>query len=374
MHMPLDNPSILTACSTQWASRPDDERYTDLTSMKTHFDSLRERSMGKAVSSRALEFAPDPANPRSGLLVTGQNGNAAHMSHWSLGQMAGLAGAPAGYLRKLPAPLAADCLNYGMKFDRDIEDVGVLLTKHDDLPTAELRAATGPNYGRIWNADILADLTNRFGDGRTGDFRIPGEFGREVSITKDNTTLYASDRDMFVFLADEKNRIEVPNRRNGEAGQMARGFFVWNSEVGSKSLGIAMFLFDFVCMNRIVWGVEQYSEKRIRHTISAPDRWADDVAPMIEEMSMSSAKPIQDTIRAAQERKLDKVDDFLANRFGSGMAKRMHTIHEIEEGRPVETIWDATTAATALARDMPNNDTRVELERKGGALLDLVAV
>jgi len=370
--MPLDNPSILTACSTQWASRPDDERYTDLTSMQTHFNSLRDRSVGKAVSSRSLEFAPDPENPRSGLLVQGQNGTPAHMSHWSMGQMAGLAGAPAGYLRKLPAPIAADCMNYGMKFDRDVEDVGVLLTRHDDMPTPELRAATGPNYGRIWNADIVNDLVNRFGDGRSGDFRIPGEFGREVPITKDNTTLYASDRDMFIFLADEKNRIEVPNRRNGQPGMMARGFFVWNSEVGSKSLGIAMFLFDFVCMNRIVWGVDQYSEKRIRHTISAPDRWADDVTPLIEDMSQSSAKPIEDTIRAAQEKKLDKVDDFLANRFGARTAQKMHAVHEAEEGRPVETIWDAVTASTAIARELPHNDARVEMERKGGALLDLV--
>jgi len=370
--MPLDNPSILTACSTQWASRPDDERYTDLTSMQTHFNSLRDRSTGKAVSSRSLEFAPDPENPRSGLLVQGQNGTPAHMSHWSMGQMAGLAGAPAGYLRKLPAPIAADCMNYGMKFDRDVEDVGVLLTSHDDMPTPELRAATGPNYGRIWNADIVNDLVNRFGDGRSGDFRIPGEFGREVPITKDNTTLYASDRDMFIFLADEKNRIEIPNRRNGQPGMMARGFFVWNSEVGSKSLGIAMFLFDFVCMNRIVWGVDQYSEKRIRHTISAPDRWADDVTPLIEDMSQSSAKPIEDTIRAAQDKKLDKVDDFLANRFGARTAQKMHAVHEAEEGRPVETIWDAVTASTAIARELPHNDARVEMERKGGALLDLV--
>lgn len=371
--MALDNPSILTACSTQWANRPDDERYTNLLDMQRHFNDLRERSLGKAVSSRALEFAPDPENPRDGLLVSGQNGSAAHMSHWSLGQMAGLAGAPAGYLRKLPAPLAADCLNYGMKFDRDVEDVGVLLTKHDDLPTPELRAATGPNYGRIWNADIINDLVRRFGDGRTGDFRVPGEFGREVEIGKHNTTLYASDRDMFIFLADEKNRIEVPNRRNGQAGEMARGFFVWNSEVGSKSLGIAMFLFDFVCMNRIVWGVEQYSEKRIRHTISAPERWADDVTPLIEDMSQSSAKPIEQVLQAAQEKKLEKVDDFLANRFGKTMVGKMHAVHEAEEGRPVETIWDAVTASTAIAREMPNNDTRVELERKGGALLDLVA-
>lgn len=371
--MPLDNPSILTACSDQWMNRPDDERFTSLPEMHQHFTALRDRSKGAAVASRALNFRPDPADPRKGLLVEGQNGTAATMTHWSFGQMAGLAGAPAGYLRKLPAPMAADCLNYGVQIERDVEDVGVLLTREEDDSVA-LRAATGPNYGRVWNANITGEIMRRFGDGRTGDFRIPGEFGKEVPIGKHNTTLYGSDRDMFVFLADEKNRIEMKDRRDGQSGSLARGFFVWNSEVGSKSIGVAFFLFDFVCMNRIVWGVRNYTERRLRHTISAPHRWADEVTPIIEEYAESSAKPIEETIAAAQAKKLDKVDDFLAKRFGARMVSKMHETHEREEGRPVETIWDATTAVTAIARDMPNQDARVELERKGGDLLDLVAV
>src|SRR5205085_2211526 len=101
--------------------------------------------------------------------------------------------------------------------------------------------------------------------------------------TKENTTLFASDRDMFVFLADEDRRIEVPGRRNGSGGSMARGFFVWNSEVGDKTLGLGFFLFDYVCCNRIVWGADQYTESRTpptagigdscRATTSSASRW-----------------------------------------------------------------------------------------------------
>jgi hypothetical protein len=106
-------------------------------------------------------------------------------------------------------------------------------------------------------------LVDRFGDGVTGTWRVPGEFGNRVTVTKDNTTLYASDRDMFVFLADEENRIELPGRRAGRSGSFARGFFVWNNEVGKTSLGAGFFLFDYVCSNRIVWGADQYTEVRI---------------------------------------------------------------------------------------------------------------
>src|SRR5205085_2945852 len=96
-------------------------------------------------------------------------------------------------------------------------------------------------------------LVERFGDGVSGHWRVPGEFGNRITVTKENTTLFASDRDMFVFLADEDRRIDVPGRRNG-SGSMARGFFVWNSETGDKTLGLGFFLFDYVCANRIVWG------------------------------------------------------------------------------------------------------------------------
>lgn len=374
------NPTTLTACSREWATRPEDQRFTSLPEMHAKMSALRDRSRGSAVSSRALEFVPAPEDHRNGLIVAGPQGVPAALTHWSFGQMASLGGAPAGYLRKLPAPIAADCLNYGLKFDREVEDVGVLLTdmrddraENDPGPATSLRAATGPNYGRIWNADITGALMQKFGDGRTGDWRIPGEFGKEVPIGKHNTTLYGSDRDMFVFLADEKNRIEMPNRRNGQPGQMARGFFLWNSEVGSKTIGAAFFLFDFVCMNRIVWGVEGYTERRIRHTVGAPDRWLDEITPVLLEYSESAAAPIEQTLRSAQERKIEKVDEFLANRFSARQANVFQAAHEREEGRPIETIWDAVTAVTAVARDMPNNDSRVELERKGGAILDLVA-
>lgn len=374
----MTNPSTLTAASTQWAKRPNDERFLDLPELMTKVGGQRQRSTGKVVSSRQLQIAPASDDPRSGLQISGQNGVAASMTHWSFGQVATLAKAPAGYLRTLPAPVVADCMNYGLRFNRDVEDVGVLVTRDESLSHVDLRAATGPNYGRIWNADIVQALMNRFGDGRTGDFRVPGEFGKDVPITRQNTTIYGSDRDMFVFLADEHNRIEMDNRRDGKGGSLARGFFVWNSEVGSQSIGAAFFLFDYVCMNRIVWGVQGYKEIRLRHTSGAPDKWLEQVQPVLVEYANASAKPIEETIRAAQQKKVDDdLDDFLKNRFGSMGTKpfieNVKQAHIREEGRPIETLWDVTTAVTAHAKTIGFQDERVAVERLGGKILDLVA-
>lgn len=45
----------------------------------------------------------------------------------------------------------------------------------------------------------------------------------------------------------------------------------------------------------------------------------------------------------------------------------------LKENRPIETLWDATTAVTALAKGISYQDDRVELERKGGDILKLAA-
>jgi hypothetical protein len=361
--------TTLTQASNQWMSRPADERFVSLTDMQAHFDAQRAQCRETVVSSRRIQALP--AGDNKGLQIVGPNGHAYAPTHWAFGQLAQLAEAPAGYLRSLPAPIAADCVNYGLQYRRNVEDVGVLLHRDGDANT--LRAATGPRYGRIWNGDIVRGLVSRFGDGLTGAFRVPGEFGERVEVTKENTTLYAGDRDMFVFLADEDHRIEVPNRRDGKPGTMARGFFVWNSEVGSATFGLKTFLFDYVCYNRIVWGASDVSEVTIRHSAGAPDRYIEELAPALQAYANGSAAPVARLIADARAKRIDDVDSFLAQRFGKRMAETLKAAHDSDEHRPIESLWDAANAVTAHARGITYQDRRVELEEQAGDIIALAA-
>ena len=163
----------------------------------------------------------------------------------------------------------------------------------------------------------------------------------------------------------------MPNRRNGETGTLARGFFVWNSEVGSKTLGVATFLFDYVCGNRIVWGAEGYKEIKLRHTVAAPERFVEEVTPALEKYAESSTASITEALETARNAKLgDKLDDFLANRFGPRMGEKIKLAHLADEGRPMENLWDVVVGATAYARNIPFQGDRVEIERKAGAILN----
>jgi len=359
--------SILTQASHEWMKRPNDQRYLNLPDMKAHFDLERKYSAEKVVPTSKVTILPVKGD-NTGLVVQGPKGFDFAPTHWSFGQLATLGKAPAGYLRTLPSPMAADCLNFGLKIARDIEDVGLLLHKNGGTPT--LRAATGPKYGRIWNNDLLDEVIKRFGDGVTGAWKIPGEFGKKVAITKANTTLYASDRDFFIFLADEENRIILPNRRDGKSGSLARGWFMWNSEVGSTTFGISMFLFDYACKNRIVWGVTEKVDFRLRHTVSAPDKWLAEIQPALIAYQNSSGKGVLQAIEDARKDRLeDRLQKFLADRFSKELVKSMTDVHMIEEGRPIETRWDAVVAATAVARSIEHQDVRVKLEREAGSLL-----
>ena len=78
-------------------------------------------------------------------------------------------------------------------------------------------------------------------------------------------------------------------------------------------------------------------------------------------------------IEAAKKAKIEELDSFLAQRFGKRMVADLKETHQIEEHRPIETLYDVTTAVTAFARGLPNNDRRIELEREAGKVMQLAA-
>lgn len=368
--------STLMTVNRQWMSRPDDERFTSLYDLHAMNVRNRELSISAPMSTRAVEFIADETDSEhSGLLLKSRkSGATVTPTHWAFSQIATRAGFPAEPLRSLPAALAADVLNYKLHTST-AEDTLALVRRNAETGNPEsLHAMTGSGYGRVYNADISSALTRMFGDGVSGDWRVPGEFGKLVPVTKDNTTLYAGDRDMFVFLADEQHRIELPNRRNGKSGSLARGLIFWNSEVGSMSFGMAAFMFDYVCSNRIVWGVKEYREQRFRHTISAPERLQTEALPLLKAYANSAASPVEAALTAAQNRKVEDVSAFLTNRkYAKSTIAAIAEAHESEEGRPMESAWDVVTGITAYAKSVPYQADRVKLEKDAGKILDLVA-
>jgi hypothetical protein len=365
--------------SSEWFSRPDDERYLSLTDL---YDAVRrraERAQTRTVESRAVkvEASRDSAE-RLALIVPGRDEPVAP-THWSFGQLCTLVGAPSSYMRQLPAPLAGINLQHGLLSHR----AELVKTLEADDGRVELRAVTGPDYGRIWDHELVAAVRKIAGNG-TGDTRwkVPGVLDWNtmthnpfVDITNDTTTLYASDRDVFLFLVDDTHPIEAGRLPDGSPDLYFRGFYCWNSEVGSKTLGIASFYLRAVCMNRNLWGVENFEEITIRHSKFAAQRFAYEAAPALTRFADSSPAPFIAGIRAARERIVARSDEdrdsFLRKR-GFSKAETVKIIETVlqEEGRPPESVFDFVQGITALARGKAHQDARLELEGRAKRLLE----
>ncbi|MEK1933752.1 MAG: DUF932 domain-containing protein [Pararhizobium sp.] len=368
--------------SSEWFSRPDDERYLSLGELFDAVKSRADRAHARTVETNAVrvEASRDSAE-RLALIVPGQSRPIAP-THWSFGQLCSLVGAPSTYMRQLPAPLAGINLQHGLLNHR----AELVKTLETDDGRIELRAVTGPDYGRIWDHELVSAVMNIAGNG-TGDtiWKVPGVLDWAtmthnpfVDITKDTTTLYASDRDVFLFLVDDTHPIEAGRLPNGDPDLYFRGFYAWNSEVGSKTLGIASFYLRAVCANRNLWGTENFEEINIRHSKFAAHRFAHEAAPALTNFANSSPAPFVAGIKAARERIVARTDEdrdsFLRRRgFTKGETGRIIDTVLSEEGRPPESIFDFVQGITALARDKTHQDTRLELEGKARKLLESAA-
>ena len=368
--------------SSEWFSRPDDERYLSLSELYASVKSRAECSRTRTVESAAIRVEAHRDDPENLALILPDAEAPVAPTHWSFGQLASLVSAPAAYLRQLPAPLAGINLQYGLTSHR-AEQIKTLETEEG---RTELRAVTGPDYGRIYDHELVAAVQKIAGNG-TGDTRwkVPGTldwssgvYNPMVDITKDTTTLYASDRDVFLFLVDDMNPIEAGKLPDGSPDLYFRGFYCWNSEVGAKTLGIASFYLRAVCQNRNLWGVEDFQEISIRHSKYAANRFAHEAAPALTRFADSSPRPFVEGIRAARERIVARNDDdrtdFLRKRgFSKAETARIVETVLAEEGRPPESVFDFVQGITAVARSKPQQDARLEMEGKAKKLLERAA-
>ena len=364
--------------SSEWFTRPDDERYL---SLDTLYDAVRARAEAattQTVETRAIrvEAAADDAERLQ--LILPDRPHAIAPTHWSFGQLCSLVGAPAGYLRQLPAALAGINLQHGLLSHRG--ELVKILESGDGR--TELRAVTGPDYGRIWDHELVSAVMKIAGNG-TGDTRwkVPGlldwstmRHNPFVEVTKDTTTLYASDRDVFLFLVDDANPIEAGRLPNGDPDLFFRGFYCWNSEVGSKTLGMATFYLRAICMNRNIWGAEGFEEISIRHSKFAACRFAQEAAPALARFASSSPGAFLGGIKAAREAVVARDDEerhTLLRKRGFSKSETDKIIATVlrEEDHPPSSIFDFVQGITALARDRPHQDARLELEAKGAKLL-----
>src|SRR5262245_54607453 len=382
----------LMDASRQWAQRPPDERYLSPEDLLDGVEARRQFSdefPGVYVAAdshgyKGMEVNFVEEGPLAGNLYAVSYGDyPAIFTNWSMNQSNSTIGGPnIGWLRQMPAPVARVAMNSSIKYSGKIDastQVKLLAAPPQGDAPGLLRAVTSPTYGRIWDADVVRTVILINEDGR---WVVPGKVaGRGMAdqyteVTKQSTTLYASDRDVWMFLVDEQHPVEV----DGEL--YFRGFIVSNSEVGNATFSLKTFLLKQVCMNRIIWGAIQVRELRIRHSRLAPTKFLQGAVPALAAYSTASVAGVQNAIAAAKKvsiaHDLKGAQDFLRDQgFGVFESSVIPVLAEKAEdvgsnGDPTN-LYDVVMAGTAYARELVHADARVAFEQKVGGLLDRFA-
>lgn len=355
---------------TQWANRPADQRFESLDALAASVNNRRMRSRSVDLDLGQITAGQFEADGSS-TIVLNHGIKTVEPSHWSFGQLGSWIHAPAEYLRRLPAPLAVQCINHGI--EKTAQERGALkfmTVTNPDGGLNTLQAVTSTTYGRIWDADAVAAI-QRICD-RTGNrFYNPKAYDPATGQPKPSG-LYASDRDVFMFLIDGGSLLDA-----GPRAQLNRGFIVWNSETGARTFGLKTFLFNVVCGNHIIWGAQDVRELTIRHTANGPYRFDSEASPSLLAYANASATQDISIIKRAQTLLLpDKREDLDPWILKRGKFSRSEITEALDTAKREEgecrTLWQLVQGLTAYARGYDYVDARVDLETRAGKLLDSV--
>lgn len=355
--------TTLIEASRQWMTRPADERYNSVAALHDAALGFKDNARSATVPTKKLRIA----ERKNDLVLCGAH-DEIEMTNWSFDRVADVAAAPAGYMRSLPAKMAAECLNHGLQNGGNRDNK--LLFQRAESGMLTLRALTSTKYGRIWNSDITRRLVEleEIGPWQPAPAAFDGSRG-----------LYLGDRDMFAFMVDNDRRIF----EKGPGGGLSRGFFVSNSEVGAGSFRILSFFYNYICGNHMVWGASGVREVRIRHIGDADGRafGGENLYAELKAYAESSGK--EDEMRVQKMRTykigkdLDDILDVVMGIRGTGLTKKNVTEgfelakqREDWYGDPT-TVWGLAGGITEIARDLPNADERTALEAAAGKMVEI---
>lgn len=386
----------LYAASNQWSTRPADQRFWTLADMhaacQAHRDSAREATV--QTHSLTLRTA---GSDGADLELVGKAGTPARLTHWAFGQLSRVAGAPADYLRSLPADLAATNLNHGLA--RHTGDSRLLLHRNGSLV---LRSITSDSYTRIWNCNAIERLLSfesagwrvpparpssnddpRARPATEADVLADREGGGGLSVNVGDMIapagLYASDHDCFVFMVNESRRIA-----DGTAGGLSRGFFLTNSEVGNgRALTVTTFLYRFCCGNHIVWGASNVSKIKIVHRGEANARFNQQLHCELTRYADARASETEGQILAARKMSLgdnkDAVLDTLFKHLRGDVSQKTiesgydRACLDADNDRTIDprTVWGMVQGLTAHSQTLPFADERAKIDRAAGKVLEM---
>ena len=357
----------LFAAHKQWVNRPADQRFPSIQALydvtRQYADTAREKSVNYAdIRTEAVD---------GNVQLVGRAGIPAQLTHWSFSQLATRIGAPASYLRKLPATLATQNLNHGLKQLKPDDTASLLFHSNGSLL---LRAITSEKYSRIWNWEVAERLLEMQTRGWLPANECKSAIASWSQDGNVDTPLYASDHDMFAFVANPQAIV----KEEGSTEPLFRGVIVENSEVGASALKMTRFLYRFMCGNHIIWGASKVVNLSLRHVGSIRDRFQS-FAVELKRYAEESASDVEARI-ASSKRVLiaDTKENVLDKLFGLrllGLSQKVleesfDSVNREQDGDP-RSVWGFAQGITRYSQTLCHADKRTALDKAAGKLLEV---
>lgn len=336
----------LTRASNELFLRGADERFSTLQELWQHCQNDKQRSVDRWHPPQAIKTEPGGGRFR---IVLGQDGTF-DMNEWSFSQLCRLAGVNKDTLNRVSAATASQI--FCETLPQDGKPLQALtIDEH-------VRAIHGAAYTRLYNSDLLS-MVREFAT----DFQPP------QTAAGGGTGLYCGEQDMFCFLIDPAGWAEI----DGEA--FAPGFFLWNSEVGRRSVGIETFWFQAVCANHIVWDAVEVVEFTRKHTANVHECFGqirEIIGRLVEKRDQRRdgfARVIKKAMATSLGGNAEAVAAVLAKQ-GIPRAAAKEAI-EIAAQRGRFTIFCVVDALTRLAGKLKHAGDRTEADERASQLLAL---
>lgn len=322
------------------------------------FDSLQElwdRCQRDKQLSNDSWHLPQVLNPTTldgRVTVTLGDDGAFLLNDWSFTQLCRISGISKDTVNQLSSETASRALQETLpSAEKPIQ----LLTSGQTV-----RSLHGVTYTRLWNTELLA-VIREFAT----DFQPP------QAGVNGGTGLYCGEQDLFAFLIDPTGWAEI----GGEA--FAPGFFVWNSEVGRRSLGIQTFWFEAVCRNHIVWDAVEVVDFTRKHTAKVGDGLTEIrriIESLVEKRDQRRDGFVRVLTRATSETLGADAESATKELLKHGIPRHLaQDAIEIARQQGRFTIFSLVDALTRLTQKAKFIGDRTEADAKVAALLALAA-
>ena len=362
--------NVVNVAHKQLVSRPPDECYPDFPALLAYLRK-RENESGELAVWKD-RFGVRPYDHGLALLHGDQD---FAFNDWSFKQMCALSGAEAEFINRLDPQTASDALNQTREWYKDDEGRLLFQDTGGSLPVA--RAIYSKGYARVPDLAV-AELVQREATGFVPAGEVAGRHVGMPPVRPEASGLYASSRDMFLFLADEDNAVEWRPDNGGQGAAFYRFLIVGNSETTARKLCYIMGLMEGVCGNHLIWGAEETVVVERRH-IGDPGRIMEALRLAIE--ALRDRRTIHEDLRVLEAARTtdfapdqDKAVEVLFPRYVTkAIAARAveSAIMDFHASLPL-SVWNVVRGLTRVSQSIPYEDQRLEVDKAAGRILGAV--